>query len=178
MKINAPLPNEWWQIFENRGPQTKPPGICNMYVADIMTKNPVIVHLDDTLRVALLKMEEIGCHHLPVVGIDGHLVGIVSERDCRRAIHPPNILRDRHQVDALADNLPVRGIMTPAPIIIEPDAPAEEAARLMLGNHIGCLPVMRSETLIGIITRSDILMAFMNLQRQRVNGDIPDTPKH
>ena len=53
--------------------------------------------------------------------------------------------------------------MTPAPIIVEPNTPAAEAARLMLVNHIGCLPVMRSETLVGIITKSDILMAFMNI---------------
>jgi predicted transcriptional regulator len=51
--------------------------------------------------------------------------------------------------------------MTPAPIIIEPHAPVVQAARLMLVNHISSLPVMRSETLVGIVTKSDILVAFM-----------------
>ncbi len=140
-------------------------GIPKMYVADIMTENPVTIRLDGTLREALEKMDMVGCHHLPVLSVDGHLVGVLSERDCRRTHHSPTEMHERNQEDELALNLPVRRIMTPAPIIIEPHAPAEEAARLMLVNHIGCLPVMRGETLIGIVTRSDILMAFMNLQR-------------
>jgi predicted transcriptional regulator len=59
----------------------------------------------------------------------------------------------------------VRSVMTPAPIVIEPDAPVHEAARLMLAAYIRCLPVMRSETLIGIVTTSDLLIAFMNLDK-------------
>jgi CBS domain-containing protein len=55
--------------------------------------------------------------------------------------------------------------MSPAPIVVEPSAPAEEAVRLMLMNRIGSLPVMRSETLIGIVTKSDILLAFMRLSQ-------------
>jgi acetoin utilization protein AcuB len=54
--------------------------------------------------------------------------------------------------------------MTPAPIIVEPDTSAAEAARLMLVNQISCLPVMRGETLIGILTSSDIFMAFIRCQ--------------
>ena len=70
--------------------------------------------------------------------------------------------------------------MSPAPIMIEPDATATEAARLMLTHRIGCLPVMRGETLVGIITRSDILIAFMTLQRRfenlpnELHGDQPN----
>ncbi len=140
-------------------------GTNKMYVADIMTEKPVTIHLDDTLQDALRKMENIGCHHLPVIGMHGHLVGILSERDCRRMGNPSNTLCERQQSEKQSLKLPVRNIMTPAPIVIEPNANAEEAARLMLINHIGCLPVMRSETLVGIVTRSDILTAFMQRER-------------
>jgi CBS domain-containing protein len=57
--------------------------------------------------------------------------------------------------------------MSPAPIIIEPDSSVEEAARLMLTHHIGCLPVMRGETLVGIITTSDLVIALINLLHDR-----------
>ena len=57
--------------------------------------------------------------------------------------------------------------MTPAPIVVPPEAPAEEAARRMLQNRISCLPVMRDETLVGIVTRTDIVAAFMNLASRR-----------
>jgi CBS domain-containing protein len=56
--------------------------------------------------------------------------------------------------------------MTPAPIVVEPDAEAVEAARLMLNNHINCLPVILGETVVGIVTTSDILIAFMEVDRR------------
>jgi acetoin utilization protein AcuB len=139
-----------------------------MNVSDIMTKKPVTVRLDTTLREALEMMEEVGCHHLPVLGSNDHLIGILSDRDCRTALNSPHILRDRWQDEELVNKLPVRAMMTPAPIVVAPDVPADRAAHLMLKNQISCLPVMRDETLIGIVTRSDILMAFVNLmQRER-----------
>ena len=132
-----------------------------MNVFDIMTHKPVTIRPEATLREALEKMDEVGCHHLPVMSSEGHLVGILSDRDCRTALNSPYILRERWQDDQLIDTLQIRGIMTPAPIVTEPNAFAGEAARLMLINHINCLPVMRGETLIGIITSSDILAAYV-----------------
>jgi acetoin utilization protein AcuB len=134
-----------------------------MNVVEIMTEKPVTIGLDKSLSDALETMQSVGCHHLPVVGNNDHLVGIISDRDCRIALNTPSAVRESWRDNALANKLLVRGVMTPAPIIVEPNTPAAEAARLMLVNHIGCLPVMRSETLVGIITKSDILMAFMNI---------------
>ncbi|NWG17590.1 MAG: CBS domain-containing protein [Chloroflexi bacterium] len=145
-----------------------------MYVSDIMTAKPATIRLNNTLRDALETMERVGCHHLPVIGTDGHLVGIISDRDVRTALNSPYILRERWQDEELVNHLPVRAMMTPAPIVIAPEAPAAEAVRLMLKNQISCLPVMRDETLVGIITRSDILLAFMNLlQNRNSRYDIP-----
>lgn len=137
-----------------------------MNVSDIMTANPVTVKQNSTLGDALRTMERVGCHHLPVLSHDGHLVGILSDRDCRTALNSPYILREGWQDDDLINKLLVRAIMTPAPIVVEPDTPADEATRLMLKNHISCLPVMRSETLVGIVTTSDILIAFMNVYKR------------
>jgi CBS domain-containing protein len=137
-----------------------------MNVSDIMTANPVTIRQEATLHDALEEMERVGCRHLPVMGQYDHLVGILSDRDCRSALNSPYILRAWWEDDELARKLQVRTIMTPAPIIAEPGMPAEEAARLMLKHHVSCLPVMRSETLIGIITTSDILAAFMTLAQR------------
>jgi acetoin utilization protein AcuB len=134
-----------------------------MHVSEIMTPKPATIDQDKTLHDALEMMEAIACHHLPVTGFDGHLVGILSDRDCRTALNSPFILRERWQDDELINSLRVRSMMTPAPIVVEPDAPVVEAARLMLRNHINCLPVMRSETLVGILTTSDILIAFTQM---------------
>lgn len=137
-----------------------------MNVSDIMTVKPVTVRQDQTLRQALELMERVGCHHLPVLSNEGHLVGILSDRDCRKALNEPTLTHERWADEDLAMHIQVRRLMSPAPIVTEPDAPADEAARLMLVNRISCLPVMRSETLVGIVTKSDVLMSYMKLLRQ------------
>jgi acetoin utilization protein AcuB len=138
-----------------------------MNVTDIMTANPVTIRLDKPLREALELMEEHGIKHLPVVSSDGHVVGVVSDRDCRHALHSPFILREKWQDEDLINHLQIRAVMSAAPIIVEPNVPAAEAARLMLTHRIGCLPVLRAETLVGIVTRSDILVAFMTIQQRQ-----------
>jgi len=132
-----------------------------MNVSEIMTRKPVTIHPQNTLRMALEIMEEVGCHHLPVISSQGHLVGILSDRDCRTALHSPYLWRERWQAEQLTNDLLIRVLMTPAPIVTEPDAFVSEAVDLMLTNHVNCLPVMRGETLIGILTSSDILAAFV-----------------
>jgi len=139
-----------------------------MNVSDIMTERPATVRLHSTVREVLDLMEQIGCHHVPVLSTENHLIGIISDRDCRLAMNSPYIMRERWQDEELVNNLTARMIMIPAPIVIPPDANAEEAAKLMLTRRISCLPVMRDETLVGIVTRSDILMAFIG-QRERQN---------
>lgn len=140
-----------------------------MNVSDMMTPKPVTIRLHSTLREALELMDRSKCHHLPVLSSDNHLIGIVSDRDCRTALNSPHILRERWQDEELVNRLQARAIMTAAPIVIAPDAPAEDAAKLMLENGISCLPVMRDETLVGIVTRSDILRAFIQA-RQRIKA--------
>ncbi len=137
-----------------------------MNVSDIMTTKPVSIHQNGTLRQALELMEDSHFRHLPVLNSEGQLVGILSDRDCRTALNSPHILRERWQDEELAETLRVRTIMSPAPIVIEPDAEADEAARLMLDNHISCLPVILGETLVGIVTTSDILAAFREIYRR------------
>ena len=137
-----------------------------MNVADIMTRKPATISHDSTLAVALEIMEQVDCRHLPVLSADSHLVGILSDRDCRLALNAPNILRERWQDEEVIKNTQIAGIMTPAPIVTEADVSATEAARLMLTHHVSALPVMRAETLIGIVTTSDLLVAFMSLVKR------------
>jgi acetoin utilization protein AcuB len=137
-----------------------------MNVLDIMTASPFTIRVDKSLREALDLMQEHQFKHLPVISRGGHLVGVVSDRDCRHALNSPFVMRERWQDEDLLNTLMVRAVMTPAPIIVEPNASADEAARLMLTHRIGCLPVMRGETLVGIVTRSDLLVAFMTIHKR------------
>jgi len=136
-----------------------------MNVLDMMTTNPITVRADQSLRVALEQMHQNTVKHLPVMSQTGHLIGIVSDRDARHALNSPYVLREGWQDETLVDSLQVRAVMTAAPIVVEPQTGADEVARLMLTHRIGCLPVMRAETLVGIVTRSDVLVAFMTVHR-------------
>jgi len=135
-----------------------------MRVLDIMTRNPITILSTSTLRHALETMERVGCHHLPVLSSEDHLVGLITARDCRLALSLPDIVREYWQDDELAPRLQVKSVMTAAPTVTEPEATVNEAARLMLANYVSCLPVMRGETLVGIVTISDILVAFTTMQ--------------
>lgn len=137
-----------------------------------MTAQPVIISGTATIAAALQQMVTIGCHHLPVMSAEKHLVGVLSFHDCQRALGDPLRREMLPETAALAAKLTVASVMTPAPIIIEPDAPAYQAAQLMLEYFIGCLPVMRGETLVGIVTRSDLLMAFMAMSQHPVGHSI------
>jgi CBS domain-containing protein len=144
-----------------------------MNVSDVMTVRPTTIASEATLAEAVEVMREMGCHHLPVISAQKHLIGILSAHDCEQALGE-SLEKSGSVVNlALANATPVSMVMTPAPIIAEPDTPAYEAARLMLEHYIGCLPVMRGETLIGIVTRSDLLMAFMTLSRRTLHQPYP-----
>lgn len=137
-----------------------------MNVSEIMTAHPITIRYERPLREALELMERHQIKHLPALNGIGHVTGVLSDRDCRHALNSPFVVRESWQDQALINNLLVRAVMTPAPIIVEPQAPATEAARLMLTHKIGCLPVMVGESLVGILTRSDLLIAFMTLSKR------------
>ena len=139
-----------------------------MVVADIMTSDPVTIRPDQTLHNAIELMQQVGCHHLPVISSNGHIIGIITEKDCRVALRIPHLPSEAIEPDSAARQATVRSWMSPAPIIVEPDTPVQEAARLMLAHAVSCLPVMRGETLVGIITTSDILAAFI-----RMSNNVP-----
>ncbi len=139
-----------------------------MFVSDVMTAHPVTIGPDDTLRTAISRMKDNECRRLPVVNQNGSLIGIITDRDTRLALHSPYVLHERWQDDALLDNITVRICMTPTPITVEPTTDIGDAVSMMIRHHIGGLPVLLGETVVGIITTTDVMVAFIRrLQRER-----------
>ena len=104
-------------------------------------------------------MESGHCRRLPVME-DGKMIGILTERDVRAHLG----YLDSTQVDAA---------MTPDPVSITPQTSVEDAARLMLKHKIGGLPVMENGELVGIISTTDILRAFLSVVEatQQITSD-------
>jgi acetoin utilization protein AcuB len=125
-------------------------------VADIMTRNPVTVTPRNAIRTAINLMREGGYRRLPVVD-RGRLVGIITDRDLRRAANSPFVVREQWYDNFILDHIEVGSCMTPNPMTIEPNASIAEAARLMRNHKIGGLPVVAEGQLVGIVTETDLL---------------------
>jgi acetoin utilization protein AcuB len=133
-----------------------------MLVEKRMKPNPITVGPQDSFRHAMDLIRQRGIRHLPVV--DGsRLVGIVTDRDIRQASPSPATSLEMHELHYLLEKVKVCDIMTANVITVTPETPIEEAARLMLLHRIGSLPVLRGTALVGIITETDILQAFVDV---------------
>ena len=127
-----------------------------MIVGNRMTKEPITVEPDDLLIRASHKMQAGGFRRLPVVSA-GKLVGIVSERDLCE--HRGSLERTK-----------INGMMTEDPVTVTPTTTLEEAAQILVERQIGGLPVVENGRLVGIITTSDILKAFLDVMGASQGG--------
>ena len=107
---------------------------------------------------ALMQKERI--RHLLVVD-DGRLQGIVTDRDIRLNLPSPATSLSVWEINHLLARLTVASVMTRSVIVIDPERAAREAARIMVDHKIGALPVLDGERLLGIITETDLLRAFV-----------------
>jgi acetoin utilization protein AcuB len=134
-----------------------------MDVKDRMTRIVVTVKPHDSVRHARELLEQHRINQLPVV-VDDRLAGIVTDRDLRDAF--PSVFDHRRNTSrAAADPAAIRveDVMTREVLTIAPDAPLDEGARLMRSERIGALPVVEDRRLVGILTRSDVLDAFLTM---------------
>jgi acetoin utilization protein AcuB len=120
-----------------------------MLVSNRMTKDPVTVTPDDLLIQGRLKMQKGSFRRLPVV-TDGQLVGIITDRDMREHA-------------GYLDRTEVKAVMSRKPLSVTPATTLEAAAQLLLKHKIGGLPVVEKTRLVGIITTSDVLQAFLDV---------------
>lgn len=125
-------------------------------VADIMTREVVTLAEDDTLDEARTCMERGRVRHLPVVR-DGKLVGLVTHRDLLAASLSVFAQVSEQQERRLLARVPVGALMHDA-VTAAPEMPVRDAARVLLDNRFGCLPVVGPDgTLVGIVTEADFL---------------------
>jgi acetoin utilization protein AcuB len=125
-------------------------------VEQVMTREPATVAPNDSIRVAIERMREHNCRRLPVLEKE-ILIGIVTDRDLRRATNSPLVLRERWYDEFMLDHIPVRACMTEKPITVTPQTPIVEASRIMRDRKIGGLPVVDGARLVGIVTETDLL---------------------
>jgi acetoin utilization protein AcuB len=127
-----------------------------------MSHPPESVKPLDSIRHAREIMETRRINQLPVI-VRKQLVGLVTDRDLRDAF--PSVFADSNTAKAAPDpaRISVEQVMTSNAVTLAPDDNIEHAARLMLQERFGSIPIVDGEQLVGILTRSDILRAFVAL---------------
>lgn len=114
-----------------------------MRVQDVMTRKVETISADEPARAALERMRSRRIRHL-VVTRGSQLLGVLSDRDLTS-------LADRGSVETVGDR------MTASVVTAKPDTTIRQAANLLRGRTIGCLPVEENGRLVGILTTTDLL---------------------
>ena len=135
-----------------------------MKVKELMSKEVTTVSPNDKLdRVFFLYNFE-NFRHLPMVE-KNKLVGILSDRDLKKVLGPKKtVIENPDGTTVQLSTRKVKNIMRRGVITIEPEQRAADAAAIMAKKKIGALPVVHKNKLVGIITATDILKAFVKLR--------------
>jgi CBS domain-containing membrane protein len=126
-------------------------------VRDVMSVDVVTLGRNDKLVAAedLMRLGRI--RHLPVVDDDGRLVGIVSQRDLFHNGLIKALGYGAHAQQHALATVMVKEAMTTDVVTTTPDTPLRDAARMMLERKIGCLVVVDTGRVAGILAESDFV---------------------
>ncbi|KQU59289.1 CBS domain-containing protein [Rossellomorea marisflavi] len=130
-----------------------------MIIEEIMKSNVETLRPDDSIETAIRLMREKKIKHIPIVDDEMKILGIISDRDVKDAA--PSILNEQ-SADFTLKN-PVRQIMQKQVITGHPLDFVEEVAALFYEHRISCLPILKADKLVGIITETDLLYTLTQL---------------
>lgn len=141
-----------------------------MLVHEYMRANLITVSPKTTCSDVFRLMLEKEIDKLPVLTEEGDLAGIVTKEDLLYVLPSSAALLSLSEIDSLFGTIAVARVMTRRVIRVSEDCPLEEAARILIDNNIGSLPVMRGLRCIGMITKAAILRAMMEALGGQAEG--------
>jgi acetoin utilization protein AcuB len=134
-----------------------------LLVENWMNPNVITVDADDSMLDATKLLKEHNIRHLPVLE-KGKLVGVITDRDLKRASPSDATALEAHELLYLIANIKVREIMTKNPITVPYNFTIEEAAELLLQARISGMPVVDKDgDVIGTITQTDLFKVLISL---------------
>lgn len=151
-----------------------------MKVQEIMTHDVVTIGPEADIRDVARILVDAGVSGLPVCGAQRELLGVVSEGDIvqKEAGAPPrrwHFLGRTDGAEEKAKATKVRDAMTSPVVTISPHSSVAQAARTMTELGIKRLPVVRDGTLVGIVSRTDLVRAFVRTDeeiRREIREDV------
>lgn len=134
-----------------------------MLLSKWMSRPVVTLHPKESMRQAREMMTQYNIRALPVIYKD-RLVGMLTDRDLRRAEASDATTLDRYELNYILEKVQVRTLMVQNPIALPIDATLSEAADLFLELKLEVIPIVDAHhKVIGIVTPSDIEKAFLKL---------------
>jgi CBS domain-containing protein len=142
-------------------------------VRDVMTQPVVSVQPGATIREVARLLVDHRISGLPVVDVNGVVLGVVSEADLLVKEQGANAVRHRPLARFLGESsasqaqlaklaaVSAGDAMTAPAVTIEPDRRVTEAAGTMIARGINRLPVVEGQRLVGIVTRADLVRAYV-----------------
>ena len=133
-----------------------------MLVSQFMNSDLITVAPEDSVEEAVKLLSRQGIRHLLVMK-KNRLVGIISDRDIKRAMDPRRTRKKLMGIGGLyflLEPILVEEIMTRDPVTIGPNTPAKQAAYIMVERRFGALPVVDGGKTVGIVTETDLLRCF------------------
>ena len=134
-----------------------------MLVSNWMSKNLITVDVEDSMQTAMKLMKENGIRMLPVLKKD-KLVGVVTDRDLKRASASDATTLDIHELLYLISKIKVQSVMTKSPVTVPRNYTVEETAEVLLKHKISGAPVVdQNGKVVGVITQTDLFRVLISL---------------
>ena len=127
-----------------------------MQVHEIMSTAIEVVDRNDNLRTVEERMATKQLRHLPVLE-QGEVVGLVTQRDLFKAAMSSTMGYGEKAQKAYLQSVRVKEIMTYPVVTISPETSVATAADMIITKGIGYLPVVDGTTLVGMVTKTDLL---------------------
>ena len=141
-----------------------------MLVKNWMSKNVITIGVDNSMQDATSILKQHRIRILPVVK-KGKLVGIITDRDLKRASASDATTLEVHELLYLLMTIKIKDIMTRNPIAVPLDWTVEETAELLLNNKISGAPVVdEKDMVVGVITQTDLFRVLISLTGINAGG--------
>ncbi len=141
-----------------------------MLVRYWMSKDVITIDENESLQKAEKVLKENQIRILPVMK-NGTLVGVITDRDVKRASASDATTLDAHELHYLLSKLKIKEIMTKDPITVPDNYTVEEVASILLEHKISGVPVVNEDgKLVGIITKTDLFKLILALTGARNGG--------
>jgi CBS domain-containing protein len=132
-------------------------------VKELMSCELYTLKPTDTLHQARDLMLKKAIRHIPIVDKQGQFVGLLTKHDVLAAGVSALAEINIQERDELESSIPISEIMITDVLVAQEDTPLLEAARSMLKQKQGCLPVFRGHQLLGILTEADFVKLALHL---------------